>query len=62
MSSFSAGPILLHVEARLLPAAPCDDRDALAISIRRWLHDNFETLSIEDEVTSFCLSFCIPKS
>ncbi|KAF8252805.1 AAA-domain-containing protein [Wilcoxina mikolae CBS 423.85] len=53
MPSFPTGPILLHVEARLLPAAPCDDQDALAISIRRWLHDNFETLSIEDELTSF---------
>ncbi|KAF8534032.1 pachytene checkpoint component Pch2 [Trichophaea hybrida] len=53
MPSFPTGPILLHVEARLLPPAPCDDQDALVISIRRWLHDNFETLSIEDELTSF---------
>ncbi|KAI5795111.1 pachytene checkpoint component Pch2 [Geopyxis carbonaria] len=45
--------IILHVEARLLPTVIVADRAELTETIAEWLHESFDSLSVDQEITSF---------
>ncbi|KAA8909321.1 P-loop containing nucleoside triphosphate hydrolase protein [Sphaerosporella brunnea] len=60
----SAAPQPLHIEARLLPSVTFRNSNAnqLSVLICKWLHKNFQTLLVEDSITSFGDSEVLSKS